>query len=172
MSSSLRQSLSGSVVSDFRDGENRIQITLITTGTERQDLQLINDLTVNSQSGANVKLAQVADTNVQWSASNILPRDTVRTMAVSATLFPDYTTTMINQTFNPWLADFKSDLPAGYGIEIGDESESSGDANQSIMAKLPLDIICIVLLLVGQFNSLRKATTIMLTIPMGVIGMS
>ncbi len=169
---SLRQSLSGSAVSDFREGEDRIPITLITEGTERNDLRRINDLTINSQSGARVKLAQVADTNVQWSASNILRRDRVRTVTVSATLFQGYTATMINQTFDPWLDQFTAQLPAGYFIEIGGESESSNDATKSIVDKLPLAIICIVLLLVSQFNSLRKATLIMLTIPMGVIGMA
>ncbi len=169
---SLRQSLSGSTASDFREGEDRIPITLITQGTERNDLRRINDLTINSQSGASVKLAQVADTEVQWSASNILRRDRVRTVTVSATLFQDYTATMINQTFDPWLDEFTAQLPAGYSIEIGGESESSNEATQSIVDKLPLAFICIVLLLVGQFNSFRKASLIMLTIPMGVIGMA
>ncbi|MFT5112579.1 MAG: multidrug efflux pump [Parasphingorhabdus sp.] len=169
---SLRQNLSGFTVSDFREGEDRIPITLITEGAERNDLRRINDLTINSQSGASVKLAQIAEAEVQWSASNILRRDRVRTVTVSATLFQDYTATMINQTFNPWLGEFASELPSGYSIEIGGESESSDDASQSIVDKLPLAFICIVLLLVSQFNSLRKATIIMLTIPMGVIGMA
>lgn len=169
---SLRQSLSGVAVSDFREGEDRIPISLISEGTERNDLRRISDLTINSQSGANVRLAQIADTSVQWSASNILRRDRVRTVTVSATLFPDYTATMINETFNPWLDDFTTQLPSGYTVEIGGESESSDDATQSIVDKLPLAIICIVLLLVGQFNSFRKASLILLTIPMGVIGMA
>lgn len=169
---SLRQSLSGSSISDFREGEDRIPITLITEGTERTDLRLINDLTINSQAGASVKLAQVADTKVLWSTSNILRRDRVRTVTVSATLFQGYTASMINETFNPWLDEFTAQLPAGYSIEIGGESESSNDATQSIIDKLPLAFVCIVLLLVGQFNSFRKVTLIMLTIPMGVIGMA
>ncbi len=169
---SLRLSLSGNSVSDFREGEDRIPITLITEGIERNDLRIINDLTINSQTGESVKLAQVADNKVQWSASNILRRNRVRTVTISATLFQHYTATMINQTFTPWLDEFTAQLPPGYSIEIGGESESSDDASQSIVDKLPIAFIFIVLLLVGQFNSLRKATLIMLTIPMGVIGMA
>lgn len=172
VANSLRQSLSGFSASDFREGEDRIPITLIAEGLERKDLRRVNDLTINSQSGASVTLAQVADTRVQWSASNILRRDRIRTVTVSATLFHGYTATDINQTFSPWLKDFEGELPSGYAIDIGGESESSDDANQSIVDKLPLAIICIVLLLVGQFNSLRKGTIILLTIPMGVIGMA
>lgn len=169
---SLRQSLSGYAVSYFREGEDRIPITLITEGNERNDLRRINDLTINSQAGASVKLAQVADTTIEWSAANILRRDRNRTVTVSATLFQGYTASMINQTFDPWLDEFSKQLPAGYKIEIGGESESSDDATKSIVDKLPLAFICIVLLLVGQFNSLRRASIIVLTIPMGVIGMA
>jgi multidrug efflux pump subunit AcrB len=38
------------------------------------------------------------------------------------------------------------------------------------MAKLPIAGLIIVLLLVGQFNSIRKPLIILITIPMGIIG--
>lgn len=170
VANSLRQSLSGSLVSNYREGEDRIPITLINEGVERNDLRRINDLTINSQTGNNVKLAQVADTEIQWSTSNILRRDRVRTITVSATLFQGYTATMVNKTFNPWLNEFMTKLPPGYEVEIGGESESTDDANQSIIDKLPLTFISMLLLLVAQFNSLRNTLLIFLTVPMGVIG--
>jgi multidrug efflux pump subunit AcrB len=39
------------------------------------------------------------------------------------------------------------------------------------MAKLPIAGLIIVLLLVGQFNSIRKPLIILITIPMGIIGL-
>ena len=48
--------------------------------------------------------------------------------------------------------------------------ESSVEANESIMAKLPFAMMIIVMLLVGQFNSIRKPLIILLTIPLGLIG--
>ena len=44
------------------------------------------------------------------------------------------------------------------------------EANQSIIEKLPIAGLVIVLLLVGQFNSIRSAVIILLTIPLGLIG--
>lgn len=169
---SLRQSLSGLVASEFREGEYRIPITLITERAEKNDLRRINDLTINNQNGSHVKLEQVADTQLQWSTSNILRRYRIRTITISATVFQGYTATMINQSFTPWLNEFANNLAPGYSIEIGGESESSDDANASIVDKLPIALVCIVLLLVGQFNSLRKMILIVLTIPLGLIGMS
>lgn len=43
---------------------------------------------------------------------------------------------------------------------------------KSVMDKLPLSGFIILLLLVGQFNSMRKATIVLLTIPLGLIGVT
>jgi multidrug efflux pump subunit AcrB len=60
--------------------------------------------------------------------------------------------------------------PRGYAWEFGGATEKSADANASIAAKLPVAGLIIVLLLVGQFNSIRRPLIILLTIPLGLIG--
>jgi multidrug efflux pump subunit AcrB len=60
----------------------------------------------------------------------------------------------------------------GYKYELGGEFESSGEANASIVVKLPIAGLIILLLLVGQFNSIRKTIIVALTIPLGLIGVS
>lgn len=172
VANSLSQSLSGYRVSDFREGEDRIPITMIASSTERYDIRRLNDLTITSSSGGSVSLAQVADVNVQWTTPNIIRRDRERTVTISATLFPNYTATQVNKTFSPWLSSFESELPDKYTIETGGEAESSNDANKSIADKLPIAALFIVLLLVGQFNSARRATIVVMTIPIGVLGMA
>ncbi len=59
-----------------------------------------------------------------------------------------------------------------HAYEEGGESESSSEANASITAKLPIAGMVIVLLLVGQFNSLRRTGIILATIPLGLIGVT
>ena len=58
----------------------------------------------------------------------------------------------------------------GYFWEFGGEAETSGKGNASIGAKLPIAGLMILFLLVAQFNSLRKPLIILLTIPLGLIG--
>jgi multidrug efflux pump subunit AcrB len=53
---------------------------------------------------------------------------------------------------------------------LGGELESSGKANASIAAKLPFSGLIILLLLIGQFNSIRRTAIVGLTIPLGLIG--
>lgn len=69
-----------------------------------------------------------------------------------------------------WLKEESKNWPIGYKYEQGGELESSGEANDSIMTKLPIAVLIIILLLVGQFDSIRRPAIILLTIPLGLIG--
>ena len=63
-------------------------------------------------------------------------------------------------------------LPAGYRIERGGEIEGSSEAQSSLFANMPLAFALILLILVGQFNSLRKPMIIAAVIPLVMIGVS
>lgn len=108
--------------------------------------------------------------DVAWEVPLIKRRDRVRTVTVSATLTNGFSATNINRTLTPWLSDWG--LPVGYDFEVGGESESSDEANQSIAEKVPLAGLIIILLLLAQFNSFGKAGLVLMTIPLGLIGMS
>ena len=68
----------------------------------------------------------------------------------------------------PALADLN--LPAGYHWEFGGELESAANAQRNLTANFPIAGFLIVLLLVWQFNSFRRAAIILLTIPMAFAG--
>lgn len=74
------------------------------------------------------------------------------------------------QQIGGWLEEESQSWPIGFKYELGGELETSGKANQSISEKLPIALLLVVLLLVWQFNSYRKPLIILLTIPLGVIG--
>ncbi|MFK8051325.1 MAG: efflux RND transporter permease subunit, partial [Woeseiaceae bacterium] len=82
------------------------------------------------------------------------------------------TATDVNADLLPWLAETAATWRGSYNYEVGGESESSADANASIAAKLPLALMVIILLLVIQFNSVRRPIIILLTIPLGLIGVA
>jgi multidrug efflux pump subunit AcrB len=120
--------------------------------------------------GRSVPLKQVADIEVDWEPAKILRRDRLKTVTISAQLDPGYTATDINGQLVPRLEEESDAWGLGYRWELGGEAETSGEANQSIAAKLPIAAFIIVLLLVLQFNSIRRPLIILLTIPLGLIG--
>lgn len=171
VASSLFAGISGNTVSELREGEDRVPVVLRSSNSDRHDIRRLPDLTVTSStSGRSVPLAQVADVDVSWEVPVVKRRNRVRTVTISATLLPGYTAADINKTLKPWLLDWA--LPHGYGYEEGGESETSDEASQSIIDKLPMAGVVIVILLVGQFNSFRKAGIVLMTIPLGLIGMA
>jgi multidrug efflux pump subunit AcrB len=94
----------------------------------------------------------------------------LRTVTVESDLEPGVTAARVTSELAPWLEEESAGWPPGTTWELGGESESSAKANASILAKLPVAGLIIVLLLVGQFNSLRKPLIILITIPLGLIG--
>ena len=76
------------------------------------------------------------------------------------------------QAMEPWLESARADWGVGYQYELGGEIESSAEASSSIMAAMPIAFFIILLLLVGQFNSVRRTTIVLFTIPLGLIGVT
>ena len=170
---SLRAGLTGIELSQYREDDKLIPITLRTVAADREDVSKLDGLSVYSQStGQTVPLKQVADVRLAFEPGVIERRDRNRTMTLKTQLVSGVTASEVNATFVPWLEAQSTSWPTGYAYDIGGESELSGDANASIAAKLPLAAMAIVLLLVVQFNSVRRPAIIVTTIPLGLVGVA
>ena len=170
---SLRAGLSGIDLSQYREGDQLIPITLRTVESDRRDISKLDGLSVYSPTaGEPVPLKQVADVRLTFEPGIIERRDRERTMTLLVQLIEGVTATEVNAQLVPWLAEQSLSWGSGYHYEVGGESESSSDANASIAAKLPLALMAIVLLLVFQFNSIRRPIIILTTIPLGLIGVT
>ena len=168
---SLLTALSGFETTEFRKDDTIIPVVLRSVAADRQDLGKIESLSVFSQStGMSLPLKQVADVAVAWEPANIRRRDRLKTVTVQADLAPGVTATQVVGELQPWLEVESADWGLGDSWEFGGEVETSIEANQSIGAKVPVAMLIIVILLVGQFNSLRKPAIILVTIPLGIIG--
>ena len=91
-------------------------------------------------------------------------------MTVSSDLASGVTPSDVVAELRPWLEAEQQTWALGYLWEFGGEEETSVKANQSIAEQLPIAGLIILLLLVVQFNSVRRTAIILLTIPLGVIG--
>jgi multidrug efflux pump subunit AcrB len=170
---SLKAGLTGIELTQYREDEDLIPVTLRTIAADRQDLSKLDGLSVYSQStGNNVPLKQVANVGLVFEPGVVERRDRDRTLSLNIQLYPGATPAEVVAILTPWLAEASQSWPAGHGYEIGGETEESGDANASIAAELPMAGMLILLLLVGQFNSLRRPAIILSTIPLGLIGVT
>lgn len=170
---SLNTGLSGLEMTEFREGNDVIPVTLRSVSADRQDLSKLDGLMVYAQgSDKSVPLKQVADVELEWENGIINRRDRTRTIVVRTQHFPGVTATEVADQISPWLDAQKESWPPGYSYEMGGEMETSKDAGEAIGAKLPISGMLILLLLVAQFNSIRKTAIILCTIPLGMIGVT
>ena len=168
---SLQTMLIGAEVGDYREGDQIIPIVMINSDRKKMTVEQLESLPINSQGGVlNVPLKQVADISLIWQPAKILRRDLYRTVAVTSGLNTGYTASNVTSELIPWLEIQKQNWPRGYTFEVGGESEDSADAMGAVFDKLPISFFVIVLLLIGQFNSIKKAAIVLLTIPLGLIG--
>jgi len=168
---SLQTGMGGLELTQYREGVDIIPVTMRSEAALANNITMLKGLSVYSQStGTSVPLEQVADIEVVWEPGKILRRDRIRTVSVGAQLVGDYTAAEGFDALQPWLDSASSQWGLDYRYELGGEAESSAKAYQSITEKLPIAAIIIVILLVGQFNSVRKASIVLLTIPLGLTG--
>ncbi|WP_445004248.1 efflux RND transporter permease subunit [Halomonas mongoliensis] len=168
---SLQTALSGMTVGTFRDGDTLVPIQLRNERGEARTPDDLEGVTVlPAGGGVGVPLAQVAQVELDWGPARILRRDRFRTIAVEAELAPGVTAAGVAAELRPWLEERQAEWPNGTFYEFGGEVESSRTATDSIAEKLPIGAMAILLLLVVQFNSLRRPLIILMTIPMSLIG--
>jgi len=169
---SLNTVLSGFKVGDYREGEDTFSIEMRARNSNTISYDNIESLTIFSQtSGKNIPLGQVAEVLPEWQYSKILRRDLKRTITVQSQVNEGVVASGIMNKLLPWIEEQSKDWPLGYSYEVGGDSEGKKEAMGSIIAKLPISFLIIVLLLVLQFNSLRKTIIILSTIPFGLIGL-
>ena len=168
---SLQTGLNGLELTEYRRGEDIIPVMLRSVAADRQDLGKLEALSVYVQStGESVPLRQVAEIKVVWEAPKILRRNRVKMVTIGAQVDGSITAVEAFSQLRPWLDQESKSWPSGERYEFGGELESSGKANTSISDKLPIAGFIILILLVAQFNSVRKPIIILMTIPLGFIG--
>ncbi len=168
---SLNTYLSGQTVGEYREEDNSIPIVMQAIGNHSLNYDNIESLSIFSQSsGKNIPLAQVATVIPEWQYPKIIRRDLKRNITINCELQKGYTAGDITDELTPWLIEQNQNWKHGYSYELGGEAESSGDAMGAVTAKLPLSFFIIILLLVLQFNSIRKMSIVLITIPLGIIG--
>ncbi len=168
---SLQAGLSGLQLTEYREGEDVIPVLLRSNTSKQEDISRLEALSVFAQAtGKSVSLRQVADIEVAWDASRIYRRDGLRTVTVGAQLEEGITASEKFRQLQPWLASVETKWGGAVRYELGGEIETSSKSSDSISEQLPVAGFLILILLVAQFNSLRKSFIVLMTIPLGLIG--
>ena len=168
----LNSALSGRTVTQLRDDIYLIDIRGRAMARDRADLQALRDLEVAVAGGASVPLAQVAEFRYGQEESVIWRRERLPTMMVQATVAPGVQAATVVEELAPKLEGVRDQLPPGYRLEVGGTVGEAAKGQGSVFAVIPVMFVVMLVILMVQLQSTQKLVMVMLTAPLGLIGVT
>jgi multidrug efflux pump subunit AcrB len=166
----LRTFASGLKLESLRQtnsSEEEIDITL-QFGKRPQDVANISSLTFPSQFGP-VPITQLGSFILKPSPTLITREDGKRTISISASVKKGFSVTDINKKLEQFAKnDLK--LEEGYFWKTGGVNEENQKSVYSILQAMILSFLLIIVTMVIQFTSFRKAIIVILVIPLSISG--
>jgi multidrug efflux pump len=168
----LQSSLSGVPVTYYRERDQLIEISLRGPPNERAQLSLLENLAVPTASGKTIPLRQIADVDYGFEDGIIWRRDRLPTVTVRGDIDGAFTPATITAQISPTLDDIRHQLPAGYRLDVGGAVEESAKGQNSVNAGMPLFILVVFTVLMIQLRSFQRVLLVVLTAPLGLIGVT
>jgi multidrug efflux pump len=165
----LSMSLSGYTVTQFRERDKLISVDLRAPRSERVDPSHLTSLAMPTPSGA-VPLGTLGHVRNDLEYGVIWERDRQPTITVQADVLAGVQGIDVTSALDAKLAAIRAALPVGYRIEVGGPVEENIKAQSSISAQMPLMAIAVLTLLMIQLQSFGRVMMVVMTAPLGLIG--
>ncbi|HEY3299699.1 MAG TPA: efflux RND transporter permease subunit [Methylophilaceae bacterium] len=168
----LNGGVQGLYVTEFREGNERIDLMVRGSVIERERLSHLPDLMIPTQSGVSVPLSQLATIHSTFEQGVIWRRDRVPTITVRANLQGALQAPVVSAQIEAKLQKLKQSLPLGMSLETGGAVEESAKGGQSVAAGVPLFLFTVMTILMIQLQSFSRMFLVLLTAPLGLIGIT
>ncbi len=166
----LAMTLSGTTVTQFRERDKLIAVDLRSPAGDRIHPDQIERLAIPTASGTAIPLAQLGHVTYGLEYGVIWERDRQPSITVQSDTRNGAQGLDVTNDIDKKLADIRSHLPVGYRVEVGGSVEQNEKAQGSINAQMPLMVIAVLTLLMIQLQSIGRTFMVVLTAPLGLIG--
>jgi HAE1 family hydrophobic/amphiphilic exporter-1 len=151
IASTVQGSVDGQVATRYRVGGEEIDIRVALREENAKSLGNLGGIIIQTPTGFQVPLEEVADVVIGEGPSSINRVDQVRVVSVSSDIF--------GRDLNSVMRDIKAGiskypLPEGYEIEYGGENQEMIEAFSSLAKALVMAIILVYMIMASQFESL------------------
>ena len=159
-------------ITEFREGNERIDLVVRGSELERTRLSRLPDLMINLPTGAGVPLSQIATITSDFEEGVIWRRNREPSITVRANLQGNMQAPVVSQQIEDQLTKIKANLPLGVSLETGGAVEASAKGATSVAAGFPLFLIAVLTILMIQLQSFSRVFLVLLTAPLGLIGVT
>ncbi|MGU3311082.1 efflux RND transporter permease subunit [Acinetobacter sp. M5A5_2a] len=166
----INASITGSAIEQYREKRELIEIRLRGDQSERVEVASLASLAVPTTNGTTVPLAQIAKIEYKFEDGLIWHRNRLPTITVRADIRTQLQPATVVGELAESMDKLRAELPSGYLVEVGGTVEESARGQNSVNAGMPLFLAVVMTLLMIQLKSLSRATIVLLTAPLGLIG--
>lgn len=165
----VRPVLAGQDVTTWQDptGEER-DVVLQMSPELRRSVQDIARLPIATPTGGSIPLSQIAQIVEGIAPSQIDRSDLQRTATISGSPAPGLAISEATAAIQGRIDEM--DVPAGYSVTFGGETEALEETAGYVLEAILLAIILIFLILASQFESVTQPFAIMMSLPLSLIG--
>ena len=167
VASTLRTMISGQVASKFRDGDKEYDIRVRLKEEDRNSPIIIENVSLSSSGGNQVMLKDVSKFNPDLGPMEIRRENRERQVVIASRLKNAALSEVVNN-IKKKLKNYK--FPRGYTMGFTGQAERMQEAFGTMTKALILAIIFIYMVLASQFNSFVHPFTIMLSLPLAIVG--
>ncbi|MFC3901303.1 multidrug efflux pump [Acinetobacter marinus] len=168
----LSSSLTGSVIDQYREKRELIEIRMRGDAKERIDVGALSSLAVPTSNGGSVPLAQIANIEYRFEEGLIWHRNRLPTITVRADMRTDKQPATFIAEMAEQVDQLRQQLPSGYLVDVGGTVEESARGQKSVNAGMPLFLAVVFTLLMLQLKSISRSIIVLLTAPLGIIGVT
>jgi multidrug efflux pump subunit AcrB len=170
VASFLNLQLSGLTVTQYRERDKLIAVDLRAPAGQRVDPGRIDQLSYRTPAGATVPLGQLVHVRNGLEYGVIWERDRLPTITVQSDTIAGAQPIDVSAQLDARLDGIRARLPFGYHIAMGGSIEENGKAQGSINAQMPVMVLVVLTLLMIQLQSFSRVLMVVLTAPLGLIG--
>ena len=160
----------GTTITQVRDSIYLVDVVARAESDQRNSIETLQNLQVQTPTGATVPLASFADIHYGLDQPIVWRRGREPTITVFGTLADNQQPATVDKQLQPSIDAFVAKLPPGYSVATGGTVESSATSQKALAATLPIMVFLILLILMIQLQSVGKMLLVISVAPLGLIG--
>ncbi|WP_412986956.1 CusA/CzcA family heavy metal efflux RND transporter [Pontimicrobium sp. IMCC45349] len=164
----LSMGFAGDAVGSIFEGEKRFDLVLRLDKSQRQNINSLKNLLIDTPNGTKIPLSELADIQYTKGPAQISRDDTKRRIVVGVNVRNRDLQSVVNDIQTRIASNIN--LPAGYNITYGGQFENLQNATQRLKVAVPVALFLIFVLLYFAFGSVKEALMVYSAIPLAAVG--
>lgn len=170
VATTIRAMVDGVVASQFRSGETETDIRVMLEPADVDQKEKLEGIIILSPKGDKIPLKAVAEIEEVVGPTEIKRENRQRLVSITADFNADYAFGEVSGEIASFLNQFQEKLPYGYDVVMKGETEGMENMFKDMVLAMLISVVFIYIVLAVQYNSFLHPLTIMLALPLSIVG--